>query len=105
MKASSPNPQKRWLSWLLLEGIVAILAIASIPFDPSLHAFRYMGNALFVLLGLHCLSLGYTALRKAHQEGQNAVWYTQPLIRSGILFLVMALFSVCAFDVRPLVFR
>lgn len=105
MKTPTPRPQRHWLVGLVLIGIIAILTVVSIPFDPSLHAFRYLGDTLLVLMGLYSLYLGFTDRQKEKREGERVIWYKHPLVILGLLFLLAALFSICQFDLRSLIFK
>ena len=103
MKSSTPPPQRYWLIGLFVIVIIAILTVVSIPFDPSLHAFRYLGNTLLILMGLYSLYLGFTDRQKTGEEGQRVVWYKRPLVILGLLFLLAAVLAIYQFDLRSLV--
>ncbi len=56
-------------------------------------------------MGLYSLYLGFTDRQKERREGERVVWYKHPLVILGLLFLLAALFSICQFDLRSLIFK
>jgi hypothetical protein len=85
---------------VFLAVVVGIFMVVSIAFDHSLRTFRYAGDVVLLLMAIACFSTASVELQKLRQKGNDLPWYHHPLVRTGILFLVIALFSFCMFDLR-----
>jgi hypothetical protein len=70
---------------------VMVLLIFSILTDQSYHTYRYLGNAMLILLGVLSIVGGLIDMRKVRQEGYNIRWYQHSYVRLGIVFFIPVL--------------
>ena len=73
---------------------VFVLLIFSVLTDQSYHTFRYLGNAMLILLGVLSIVGGFIDVRKARREGHNIHWYQHFYVRFGIVFFIPVLLYV-----------
>lgn len=70
---------------------VLVLLIFSVLTDRSYHTFRYLGNAMLILLGVLSIVGGLIDMRKARREGYHIRWYQHSYVRLGIVFFIPVL--------------
>ena len=68
-----------------------VLLIFSVLTDQSYHTFRYLGNAMLILLGLLSLVGGVIDMRKGRREGDTIRWYQHSYVRFGMFLLSIVL--------------
>lgn len=85
------SSQRLRVAMFVVVSLAVILFIISIIFDRSYHTYRYLGNAMLVLLGIVSISWGVIDIRKARQTGYDIRWYQHPFVLFGIVIFIVVL--------------
>lgn len=83
----SSYSRRFWLVVLAVVTPLLVLLMFSVLTDQSYHTFRYLGNAMLILLGVLSLVGGIIDVRKARREGHTIHWYQHFYVRFAIVFL------------------